>query len=195
MPLSYKGSIHYEGKVDDTILLHRYTRQAQWHELKKNIYLTERRLEEYNLNFMGKSTFQCWVREGNEGIDCNINFRPLLRLGDAPKSLWGGVTLLLLGEEDLMPVLGEQLPRSISGISSSGTVWKFFSNLGTDRRILGFPSFWLVYNPEEDPTVRKEVRGSLPFEEKGSGTNGLAHKFIVFSYNKLNVNFINQQKV
>lgn len=76
-------------------------------------------------------------------------------------------------------MLGVQLPRSISGISSSGTVWKCFSNLGTDRRILGFPSFWLEYNPEEEPTVIKEARDSLTFEEKGSGTIDLAHKFII----------------
>jgi hypothetical protein len=75
-----------------------------------------------------------------------------------------------------MPVLGEQLPRRISGISSSGVVWKCFSNLGRDRRIFGFPSFWLVYNPEEDPTVRKEDRGGLPFDENGSGTNCLHTK-------------------
>lgn len=77
-----------------------------------------------------------------------------------------------------MPVLGELLPHRISGISSSGTVWKRLSNLGKDRRIFGFPSFWQVYNPEEDPTVRKEDLDSLPFDENGRGTNGLKQKFI-----------------
>jgi hypothetical protein len=80
-----------------------------------------------------------------------------------------------LGEADLIPVLGEQLLRRISGISSSGVVWKCFSNLGRDRRIFGFPSFWLENNPEEDPTVRKG-RGSLPCDENGSGINGLHTK-------------------
>lgn len=119
------------------------------------------------------------MREGNEGIDCNISFRPLRRLGDDVKPLWGGETLFLLGEADLMPVLGEMLPRKISGISSSGTFWECVSNLGGDRRMFGLPNFWLVYNPEEDPTVRNEDLDSFPFEENGSGSIGLAHKIII----------------
>jgi len=77
---------------------------------------------------MGNISFQCWgVREGNEGMDCSINFRPLLRPGDDPKLLCGGETLLLLGEV-LMPELGEWFSRRISGISSPETFWNCFSN-------------------------------------------------------------------
>jgi len=62
------------------------------------------------------------VREGNEEIDCNINFLPPLRVvGDDPTSQLGEEILLPLGEEVLMQVTGE---------SSSGTVCKGFTHLG-----------------------------------------------------------------
>ena len=62
------------------------------------------------------------MREGNEGMDCNINFLPPLRLGDDPKSQLGEEILLPFGEEVLMHVIGEVSPRRISAISSSGAV-------------------------------------------------------------------------
>lgn len=121
---------------------------------------------------------QCWgVRDGNEGMDCKINFLPVLRPGDGPKSVLGGHTLLLLGEAVLTPVLGDTSPWRISGISSSGTDWLCLSNLDSGRRIFGCPSFWLVYNPEEDPPMLKtEDRGGLFFDENGSETICLEHK-------------------
>jgi hypothetical protein len=62
------------------------------------------------------------VREGNEGIDCNINFLPPLRAGDDPTSQLGEEILLPFGDDVLMHATGELSPRRISGISSSVTV-------------------------------------------------------------------------
>jgi hypothetical protein len=62
------------------------------------------------------------VREGNEGIDCNINFLPPLRAGDDPISQLGEEILLPFGDDVLMHATGELSPRRISGISSSGIV-------------------------------------------------------------------------
>jgi len=61
------------------------------------------------------------VRDGNDGIDCKINFLPPLRVGDDPTSQLGEEILLPFGEEVLMQVTGE---------SSSGTVCTGISNLG-----------------------------------------------------------------
>lgn len=61
------------------------------------------------------------MREGNEEIDCNINFLPPLRVGDDPT--------LQLGEEILLP-LGEEVLMQVTEESSSGTVSKGFSHLG-----------------------------------------------------------------
>lgn len=104
------------------------------------------------------------VRHGNEGIDCKINFLLLLW----PMLECGGDTLLLFGEQDFTPLIGEPLFSSrISGISFSPTVcsclfmpplkWFNFPNLGT----------------EDDPMVKND-RGGLPFEELGNGIDCLA---------------------
>lgn len=70
------------------------------------------------------------VREGKEGMDCRINFRPILVDDGGLKSPCGGgrVTLLLLGETFLTLVLEVQPLQRVSGITSSQGV---FSNLGS----------------------------------------------------------------
>lgn len=120
------------------------------------------------------------MREGNEGIDCNINFLPPLRLGDDPMSQLGEEILLPFGEQVLMQAIGEVSPRRISGISSSGTVWKC---LAWGQREFGFPSFWLANNAEPEMVVTKDL-GGFPFEEKGKGSNGLSHRNELRSINK-----------
>lgn len=114
------------------------------------------------------------MREGNEGIDCKINFLPPLRLGDDLISQLGEDILLLFGEELLMHAIGELSPWRISGISSSSgtTPWKCL--LAWDQREFGFPSFWLVNNAEPEMVVTKDL-GGFPFDEKGNGSNGLSH--------------------
>ena len=69
------------------------------------------------------------MREGKEGMDCSINFRPIRVDGSGRKSPCGGgrVTLLLLGETLLTtPMLEEQPLQMVSGITSALGV---FSNL------------------------------------------------------------------
>lgn len=79
-----------------------------------------------------------------------------------------------------MQVIGELSPCRISGISSSGTVWKC---LAWDQRGFGFPSFWLANNAEPEMVVTKDL-GGFPFDEKGNGSNGLSHGNQITSINK-----------
>lgn len=39
--------------------------------------------------------------------------------------------------------------------------------------MLAFANLWPLSNPDDDPTVINDL-GALPFDENGSGTNGLA---------------------
>lgn len=70
------------------------------------------------------------MREGKEGMDCRISFRPILVEGSGLKSACGSgrVILLLLGETLLTPVIEGQPLQSVSGVTSSQGV---FSNLGS----------------------------------------------------------------
>lgn len=118
------------------------------------------------------------VREGNEGIDCSINFLLLLlRPGEVSNSVWGGDTLLLLGDVDFMiPLVGEVLPWSVLGISSSSMDSNCLWNLGRGRKNLGLPSPWLAayVPPDEDPTPRIDgKRVGLFFKETGGCIGGL----------------------
>lgn len=107
------------------------------------------------------------VRHGNEGIDCNINFLLLL----CPMPECGGDTLLLFGEHDFTPLIGEALFSSrIWGISFSPTVCSCLSELfPPPLKGFSFPNLWL----DDDPMASKDL-GGLPFEEVSDGIDCLA---------------------
>lgn len=125
--------------------------------------------EKYLLKYLSDSSkdfclSQCLgVSEGNDGIDWRINFLPLLTSGDVPNPLWWGETLLLLGDDDLMPLLGDP-PWPNSGISSSWTVSKCLSDLDRATKLPVFP--------KEEPIEGKDL-GRLFFEENGCWTEDL----------------------
>lgn len=124
------------------------------------------------------------VREGNVGMDCRINFLLLLRPGeDVPNSLWwGGETLLLFGDPDFMPLMGEVqvVVWSTSGISSSLMVSNCLSNFGIDWKKLGLLSPWLAdaLPPDEDPMERNDDLGGLFLDENGNCICGLEEKCV-----------------
>lgn len=94
-------------------------------------------------------------------MDCNINFLLLL----CPSPECGGDTLLLFGEQDLTPLIGEPFSSSISGILSSPTVCNCLLSAAVFIPTLNgfsFPNLWL--DDADDPMARKD-RGGLPFEE------------------------------
>lgn len=107
------------------------------------------------------------MRHGNEGIDCKINF--LLLLCPVPPEC-GGDTLLLFGELDLTPLIGEPLLLSsrISGISFSPTVCSCL--FPPPLKGFNFPNLWL----DDDDPIAKKDRGGFPFEELSNGIDCLS---------------------
>ena len=91
----------------------------------------------------------CGVRDGKGGIDCSTVSPTPRRPEDEPK-LCGGETLFLLGEEVFTPLIGEQSPLRISGVSSSGTFWWCFSNCGLGWRESKSLTIWLVFSRQGD---------------------------------------------
>ena len=72
----------------------------------------------------------------------------------------GGDTLLLFGEQDFTPLIGDPLfPSRISGISFSPTVCNCL--FSTPLKGFSVPNLWL----DDDPLIARKDLGGLPFED------------------------------
>lgn len=74
------------------------------------------------------SSLSTLLRDGNEGMDLSINFRPPFRLGEKPTPLEGEI-LFPLGEEVFITLLGEPFSFRMFAVSSSQKLLTWFSNL------------------------------------------------------------------